>query len=1292
MELLEKRFARKVNFVSERYTFRQRAQGQGESINSFISNLRELAKSCDFGQKHDEMIRDQLIEKTNSRKIRERLLVEENLTLDKAITLAQRVEAALKDSSTFAGTTGMNNYSNPVNATFLQKSNRQGKSANFTTERSARVQDNSSNFSEGRRCYRCNSSRHLANDPTCPANGEQCRNCKKIGHFARVCRSTKGNQQGVKVHYSGKKHNQVREVNLFPKESFSDTLHRTEAEKEAEIQVLTLEENFAPAVQSTNLASRPMSCDVLINQVPISMQVDTGSGVTILGKDLFDKHFLREALVPPPRDRTFSSYTQHEIDIIGCFRALVKYQGKAAIGNIYVTDKGSNLLGRDIIQALPINIAGSTLSCNTVEGTCATPTQSPGIGKMSWGQGPIKGFLHKVKVKENVYPVQQKLRRLPFAVREKVSEELKRLEEQGIIEKVDTSEWISPTVVKWKENGDMRICVDLREVNKAIIPDKFPLPNIDEMMTEFQNAKVFSRLDLKQAYHQLELHPDSRSLTGFITHDGVFQYKRLCVGLASAPSVFKKVMSIILAGLPKVQVYLDDIIVWGVTQEEHDVNLEKVFDRLTKYNVKLNKSKCELSKKELKFLGHRLTDHGIKINDKYQAITNAAVPRDEKSLRSLLGLAGYFTKFIPNLATVLEPMRRVLRQKSFLWTAEAMESFNLLKEMLCEAQVLSSFDQNLQTIVTCDASDYGLGATLTQMKNGKEVTVEFTSRTLSESERKYSIVEKEALACVWACERWNTYLWGRKFTLRTDHKALVTLFSKTSERQSLRLARWSCRLLKYNFEVEYQPGEVNILADALSRVPVTASAAEYDKEDEVICNVALSAQIRLITLDHLKQEVLKDKVMQILILYITEGWPRYNEIELVKPYARFRDELCVCDGIVMRNDKIVVPESLTSSLLHIAHESHQGITRTKQLLRQLYWWPLLDRQVEDLVKGCVICQSNDKSIKTAKAPLQPVEFPSRPWEKLALDIAGPFLRATPECRYAITLVDYYSKWPEVCFTASIITSAVIRFLKTIFSREGFPEVIVTDNGTQFVSHEFEEFLSSRGIKHHKCSLYHPQSNGGVERFNGVLKSWVQTCINTGKPWKMTITEYLAAYRATPHATTGCSPSLLLHGHEMRTKLNVVGFNQGKVLCEPSTLRDKVKGTQDYYKNFCDKKVHTKVVRFNVGDYVRIKKPHPGLKGDSKFSDPIQIRQKLSDKVYITSDGRKWHVDKLIPSTANLQTLESSEQDSFLSFGELEETGEGVESESSGSGSPYPVRRSTRVRRLPQWLATDYELG
>ncbi|KAJ8022033.1 hypothetical protein HOLleu_39408 [Holothuria leucospilota] len=233
--------------------------------------------------------------------------------------------------------------------------------------------------------------------------------------------------------------------------------------------------------------------------------------------------------------------------------------------------------------------------------------------------------------------------------------------------------------------------------------------------------------------------------------------------------------------------------------------LKKVSDRLTKYNVKLNKSKCELSKKELKFLGHRLTDHGIKINDKHHAITNATVTRDEKSLRSLLGLGGYFTKFIPNLTTVLEPMRQVLRQKRFLWTAEAMESFNLLKEMLCKAKVLSSFNQNLQTIITCDASDYGLGATLTQMKNGKEVTVQFTSRTLSESERKYSIVEKEALACVWACERWNTYLWG-EFTLRTDQEALVTLFSKTSERQSLRLARWSFRLLKYNLRLNTSRG------------------------------------------------------------------------------------------------------------------------------------------------------------------------------------------------------------------------------------------------------------------------------------------------------------------------------------------------------------------------------------------------------------------------------------------------------------------------------------------------------
>lgn len=265
-------------------------------------------------------------------------------------------------------------------------------------------------------------------------------------------------------------------------------------------------------------------------------------------------------------------------------------------------------------------------------------------------------------------------------------------------------------------------------------------------------------------------------------------------------------------------------------------------------------------------------------------------------------------------------------------------------------------------------------------------------------------------------------------------------------------------------------------------------------------------------------------------------------MELVlKPYFAVKDELTVCDNVIMRKDRMVIPNDLTGVMLQLAHESHQGMTRTKQRLRELYWWPGMDRQVENVVKSCVTCQFNDKSVKQTKAPMQPVQLPESPWSKVGIDIVGPFERAPMDCKYAITLVDYYSKWPVMCFTSQVTTKAVIKFLKTVFSREGYPDEIISDNGIQFISQEFNNFLDERGIHHGFSSLYYPQSNGAVERFNGVLKNAIQNAINSNKLWKPTVYGYLTVYRATPHATTGVAPSVLIHGRHMRTKLNIFGF-------------------------------------------------------------------------------------------------------------------------------------------------------
>jgi hypothetical protein len=312
-------------------------------------------------------------------------------------------------------------------------------------------------------------------------------------------------------------------------------------------------------------------------------------------------------------------------------------------------------------------------------------------------------------------------------------------------------------------------------------------------------------------------------------------------------------LATILSGIQGVQNYLDDVIIYGKTKAEHDAILLKVIQRLDKFGIKLNE-KCQFAKQSLKFLGHTISSDGIQIDeDKFKSITNMSVPKDEKSLRSFLGLAGYFARHIPSFAHVVEPLRCMLRKEAkFEWSKSAQQSFDNVRKLVSQNLTLSMFDPNLDVIVTTDSSSYGLGAVLSQMNKGREITVACASRTLSKAERNYSVGEKEALACVWACEKWHIYLWGRKFKLCTDHQALVTLLSKGTDRASMRIARWSCGLLRYNYEMVFKKSEENTVADALSRLPIEANHSEFDHDDEVICHIALENMNSIVTLSELQ--------------------------------------------------------------------------------------------------------------------------------------------------------------------------------------------------------------------------------------------------------------------------------------------------------------------------------------------------------------------------------------------------------------------------------------------------------
>uniref|UniRef100_A0A803K669 Gypsy retrotransposon integrase-like protein 1 n=1 Tax=Xenopus tropicalis TaxID=8364 RepID=A0A803K669_XENTR len=496
----------------------------------------------------------------------------------------------------------------------------------------------------------------------------------------------------------------------------------------------------------------------------------------------------------------------------------------------------------------------------------------------------------------------------------------------------------------------------------------------------------------------------------------------------------------------------------------------------------------------------------------------------------------------------------------------------------------------------------------------------------------------------------------------------------------MRIDRWSARLLNFNYKIQYKPGLKNVTADCLSRLPLPAATDTLEEDIEV---VALTDDILSSTVSaaDFKQACLTCPVQEKLRDILQSKWPNSEKKVSpdLQPYYRIRHELSLVDDYVVRGShRLLVPETLREKFIQLAHESHQGIVRAKQRLRELYWWPAMDADVVTAIHSCVTCQNHDKTAITHTPPLQPVPFPDSAWEKLAIDIVGPFTDATIDCRFAITLIDYYSKRPEIAFVSHITSATVITFLSTVFSREGNPKELISDNGPQFVSSEFEFFLRERNIVHRKSSVYYPQANGEIERFNRSLKEVLQTANLTGKSWKAFTTEFLHNYRATCHATTQASPAELLHGRQMRTKLHVadIKFPQHALATKSSTA-DIVKRQQAKCKAYTDRKRGAREVHFQPGSLVRVKKPGLLKQGQSKFTTPLEVRRQRGPYTYELSDGRIWNASRLAPVRHDLAEVPFDEghiptPDITCDRPEQSE----------------PIRRPERNRKQPAWTK-DY---
>lgn len=481
------------------------------------------------------------------------------------------------------------------------------------------------------------------------------------------------------------------------------------------------------------------------------------------------------------------------IQVVKLYKISHLYRVLSTTTSFYVIEKGQQpLMGKITAQSLGVLKIGLPSQNNVVD-RVETKKEFP----------KIKGVSLSLPIDRSIPPVIQPLRRCPIPLLQKVKSKLDELLEMGIIEKVTRpTSWVSPLVPIIKDNGELRLCIEMRRANQAVQRLNHPLPIFDDLSPKFRNARYFTTLDIKQAFHQVELNENCRDITTFVTNWGLYRYKRLLFGVNCAPELFQNLMESILASCRNTVVFIDDIMIFGSSEEEHDSCVKEVLKVLNQQGILLNDHKCNFKQRETVFLGHKLSADGIApADEKVKSILQFRAPQTKEELRSFLGLVTYVAKFIPDLATVNSPLRNLLRQETpFDWKAEHQQSFDKLKNQIGSVMNLGYFDPQDRTLVVTDASGVGLGVVLIQFKGNQPRIICYASKSLSDVEKKYPIIEKEALGIVWAIERFKMYLMGITFELETDHRPLETLFAITSK-PTARIKRWILRVQAFKFKV-----------------------------------------------------------------------------------------------------------------------------------------------------------------------------------------------------------------------------------------------------------------------------------------------------------------------------------------------------------------------------------------------------------------------------------------------------------------------------------------------------------
>lgn len=855
------------------------------------------------------------------------------------------------------------------------------------------------------------------------------------------------------------------------------------------------------------------------------------------------------------------------------------------------------------------------------------------------GLGRTSAIVHKIDTGDSA-PIRQRYYRMSPEKQKIIIDQVDEMLSLDVVEYCE-SPWSSPILLVNKKDGKPRFCLDSRKLNTITKKDAYSLPYVTEILDNLKNAKYISSVDLSKAFWQIPISECDKDKTAFyVPGRGTLRFKVTAFGLTNAPATQQRLVDSLFGPEfeMKVFAYLDDVIVISDNFEEHVSLLKRVLEKLKSANLTINIDKCQFFRDRLRYLGYVVDSQGLRTDpEKVDAILNYPVPTSRKELKRFLGTTSWYRRFIPNFSTIAGPLNKLTSTKknytNFQWSVEADQAFIGLKSALVQAPVLACPNYSLPFEVHTDASNFGVGAMLTQTVDGVEHPIAYMSRSLSGPERNYSVTEREALAVLTALEHWRCYLEnGETITVFTDHSALKWFLSLNNP--TGRLARWGVRLSAFNFVIKHRRGKDNVIPDALSRsVPL-----------ELISTSALTTNDEwyLKTFNGCKQS--------------PTSFPNFC-IENNKLFRRAKNDNPLTSEFEWKE---VIPQEQRTEIIANNHcqptSGHFGVFKTYKRIALKFFWPGMYRDVVNFVSSCEVCLAYKLPTHTTLGKMGRPKVCSRPFQTISIDLVGPLPNSRKQNCYIFVVTCCFSKYCFLFPLRRATASLICKHLEDdIFLVHGIPQTVILDNGSQFISKELDSLFRRYKIPNINFTpKYTPQINT-VERYNKTIVTSISTFVNDDhRTWDINLPKIQFAINNSVNEITGFTPAFLVHGRELVTcgSHYIENDDPNETVFQPrdiyaanlghlSVIFDNVQNSlwRSHLKNTQRYDLRRKHAEFNVGDtvwkrcyYQSDKEAYFCKKLAPKF-EKCKVIEKRSPLVYILEDlsGRAlgaWHIKDL----------------------------------------------------------------